>query len=242
MIDLAGLLLANIVNYYLLDNILRVQQLKQRESQLNQQVNVQLDKYQQISQAYRSSRSFIHDIKKQYFYIQECLNKHKYDEIEIFLTDALQELEQTAAKVNTGNLVIDSFVSTHMALAEQEGIQFQTRLQIELEKIPLNDYDLCLILGNLLDNSYQECHKIPNSFFRQIRIEIYTSQLDMLIHVANTVNETEYLLKKENNNALYHGYGTANIERITKKYQGTYTNSIENGFYHAIVSIPYISK
>lgn len=45
IVGMCGLLLANIINYYLLDNILNVQLLKQREAQLNQQVQLQFNKY-----------------------------------------------------------------------------------------------------------------------------------------------------------------------------------------------------
>lgn len=240
MIGMCGLLLTNIINYYLLDNVLNVQILKQREEQLNQQVQLQFDKYQQISQAYRDSRSFIHDIKKQFFYIQTCLAAEKYGEIDDFLTTSLQELERTATRVNTGNLVIDSFVSNHMSLASREGIRFQTKLQIGSDPLPLSDYDLCLILGNLLDNSYQACHKIASAFPREIRVEIVKINLDLVIHIANTINEIPDTLASTPDNKLKHGFGMINVARIVEKNMGSYTHDITNGYYHAVVSIPYL--
>lgn len=242
IIGMSGLLLANIINYYLLDNILRVQYLKQKEIQTNQQIQLQFNKYQQLSQAYRSSRSFIHDVKKQYLYIRECLNKNAISEISSFLEETLYNLDMTTTTVNTGNLVIDSFVSNHLGLANQAGIQFETKLQINPDKISISDYDLCLILGNLLDNSYQECHSIPNPSNGKIKVEIYTSSLELLIHITNTVNLSSNNSEHKQKNELLHGFGTATVDRITKKYHGTYTHKIEDNWYHAIVSIPYITN
>ena len=232
---MGGLLLANIVNYYLLENILRVQQLQQKEESLTRQINLQIEKYHQISEAYRSSRSFAHEVKKQYFYINECINKCDTSRLCDFINQSIHELDASVSKVNTGNLVIDSFVSNHMTIAEKENITFETKLHIDLSKISIPDYDLCVILGNLLDNSYQASSIIPAKYERHIIVEIFTSSLEFVIHVSNVISPDNITEDSDN---LYHGYGTTNIERITKSHLGTYTHYIEDGWYHAIVSIP----
>ena len=35
-------------------------------------------------------------------------------------------------RINTGNLVIDAFVSNHMSIAEKENIEFRTDIQVSL--------------------------------------------------------------------------------------------------------------
>lgn len=234
LIGITAILLSNVANYYLLNNILHVQQLKEQENYLSQQISSQISKYQQISQTYKQSRSFIHDIKKQYFYMQQCIGKQSYSELDAFLATAVQNLDATAAKVNTGNLVIDSFISSYMDTAENDGIRFDTKLQIELSRIPIADYDLCLVLGNLLDNSYQACHEMPISFSRHILVEIKTTRLEFVIHVCNSYIETN---KKRDSN-LEHGYGLLNIQRIVSKYDGVYTQKTSLDSYQSIISIP----
>ena len=81
----AGLLFINVVNYYLLDNILNVNRLQKEKEQLNQQLAFQSTKYQQISTAYRNTRSLMHDTKKHYFY-PGCQQKHNVFEIQMRAT------------------------------------------------------------------------------------------------------------------------------------------------------------
>lgn len=241
IIGIGGLLFANIINYYLLDNIIRVQELKRNESNLTNQINLQIDKYRQISVAYRNSRSIVHDVKKQYFYINECISKNDTGKLQEFINRSISELEASAARVNTGNLVIDSFVSNHMTLAERSGIKFDTRLQIDLTRIKVPDYDLCIILGNLLDNSYKAAVAIEPPYDKRINVEIFNSSLEFVIHIYNTVGpDVSDSYDDDEDEELYHGYGTTNVGRITRKYYGTYTHYIEKGWYHAIVSIPII--
>lgn len=60
-------------------------------------------------------------------------------------------MEQHYIRINTGNLVIDAFVSNYMTIAQNDNIHFDTKIQIIPSRIPTDDYDPCIIIGNLLD-------------------------------------------------------------------------------------------
>lgn len=235
IIGAVGLLAANMVNYYLLDNILRVKELEQTKEQLNRQLDFQANKYQQISTAYRNTRSLMHDTKKHYFYIENCIKEKKYEDIEEYLHTSMQRIEQSYNRINTGNLVLDAFVSNHLSIAEKENIEFRTDIQVQPSNIQIDDYDLSIIMGNLLDNSLEACRQIQIPAPRQIEVEIHTTNKELVIHIDNTISKNSEKHKKDE---LKHGYGTTNIEKITLQYYGTYIHYIDNNRYHAIVSIP----
>lgn len=231
----AGLLFINVVNYYLLDNILNVNRLQKEKEQLNQQLAFQSTKYQQISTAYRNTRSLMHDTKKHYFYIEECVKKGNYDIIEDYLKKSMEYIEQSYNRINTGNLVIDAFVSNHMSIAEKENIEFRTDIQVSLSNIQIDDYDFSIILGNLLDNCLNACREIQVPAPRQIEVSIRTTSKELLLHISNTLS---HQAKEHEKDEMVHGYGITNVENITLKYYGTYVYYIERDRYHAIVSIP----
>ena len=239
IISILGLLVANMVNYFLLGNILQVRALKETQKELNRQLDFQANKYQQISTAYRNTRSLMHDTKKHFFYIQDSIKNERYSDISEYLSTAIERIESSYNRINTGNLVIDAFVSNHLSLAERENIEFRTKIQLQTENIRIDDYDLSVILGNLLDNSLDACRKITAPSKRQIEVELFTTNLEFVIHISNTV--AKEVLKSEKNE-LMHGYGTTNVNTLTLQYKGSYTHYIEDGFYHAIVSIPVINK
>lgn len=236
----AGMLLLNIVNYFLLDNILQVKELEKTQEILDTQVEFQSEKYQLISTAYRNSRKLIHDTKKQFLYLQNALEEAHYTEAKEYLTQTLHSLDKNYSRINTGNLVIDAFVSNHMNIAEQEGILFETLLQIDQpNNLPVSDYDFSILLGNLLDNSLNACRKIPSPYPRKIQVDIRTSSLELLIHISNSVIEEPSKDLSEN---LNHGYGTVNVDQITRNHYGTYSHYIKDHMYHALVILPFLSK
>lgn len=239
LISIIGLMFLNIANYILLDNVLLSKELKSREQRLMQQNKFQSDKYDMISAAYRDTRRLIHDTRKHYFFIRSAVEESKYDIIPNYINKELNELENKHIPVNSGNLVIDSFVSNYIQLARQEGTRFDTKIRVIPDLIPVKDYDLCVIIGNLLENSLEANRKITDLTKRDIMFEAYTSEKEFVVHVSNAVNQKpdEYV-KINERNRLEHGYGIENIDKMVLQYQGVFTNGIEGNRYSSIIVIP----
>ena len=130
-----------------------------------------------------------------------------------------------------------------MYMAKQEAIEFSTNIQVVADNIPVKDYDLCVIIGNLMDNSITAARQIPVPYPRQIIVEIFTDKLQFIIHVKNTKCHTK--IEQNTNSAdneLYHGYGTTNIKNITEKYNGTYSCFPEDQAFETIIVIPILEK
>ena len=203
----------------------------------------QKEKYEQLSESYRQSRRIIHDLKKQYFCINEYVDNKEYDKLKTFTSEAVRDIESTYSKYNTGNLVIDSFLTNYDTLAAKNHIQFVAKLGVTYNRIPVNDYDLCVILGNMLDNCLKACIANPSSE-NFIHIAIATTENDKFtIHCENTTAEGTSLehIHASRQNSLYHGYGLTNIRNTAEKYHGFFTYSVETLFYMDLM-IPIIEK
>lgn len=236
-----SLIILNIVNYFMLDYIVQLSELRAKNIHMQQQITFQTDKYQQLSAAYRKSRSIVHDTKKHYFSIQSHIKNMEFDRLDEYLKSAITDLENTYAKINTGNLVIDAFVSSYLDIATEEGIRFDTDIHVDPDRIPVKDYDLCVILGNLLDNSLQACHKIVPPLKRYIKIQIFIDDNDVfIIHLGNTYAPNSDG-KGDSDDSLIHGYGLENVRAITDSYHGM-CSMIAGERYDAYVIVPIIEE
>lgn len=234
-----GLIFLNIANYFLLNNLILSKELKAKEEQLLQQIKYQSEKYEMISVAYRDTRRLIHDTKKHYFFIKNALQKQKNEIICDYIDKELSALDNKHITVNCGNLVIDSFVGYYIQLAGQESITFDTKIRISPQLVPLDDYDLCIIIGNLLENSIKASRNIHILTKRNILFEAYTSETEFVLHISNAVSETPYSSNSSGDNAdLYHGFGIENVEKTVEKYEGVYTHERKYGRYSSIIVIP----
>lgn len=205
--------LLNIVNYILIQRAFISTVVNYTNMNIQRQLDFQKGKFEQLSESYRQNRRIIHDVKKHYFYIQEQINKQHFDDLKNYTSTAIQSIEDNYAKYNTGNLVIDSFITNYDNIATKNNIAFYVRLNVDFNRIPTNDYDLCIILGNLLDNCIAACIKCNNS--RYINISIETTDNDKF--VIHCENRSPVIDSTARQHSIDHGFGLSNISHTVEK-------------------------
>ena len=231
-------MILNVGNFYLIEKNMQLLQTEYQKQKLQQQIELQASKYQQIAAAYRDTRRIVHDVKKHYFFMQDCIQKEQYLPIQNYLTEAINDLENSYNTINTGHLVVDSLLNNYLSLAKEEHIRLETDLNILPNLIPTSDYDLCIILGNLFDNSIHACQKISSKQEKKISVHLLTTSKEFIIYIKNSMIEQQKDTKKKDTQNLYHGYGTENITQTVTKYFGTYLQIAENGYYEVTITIP----
>ena len=109
-------------------------------------------------------------------------------------------------------------------LMREQNIKFKHQIQVTAECI-VNDYDMCAILRNLLDNAIEACEKIENHDMRFIDLRINFDKDVFNIVIKNSVTQKVNIDKNMNFNTdkinpEAHGIGTQSIKSIVKKYNG----------------------
>ncbi len=231
------IIVINIVNFVLLDNVLQLADLKLKYAREQTNTVLQQERYDQLSSAYKNTRHIVHDVKEHYFFIDACIKKEQYQAAADYMKQLVSDLENSYTKINTGNLVIDALVSHYVSVAEKEDIQIETDISISNMKLPIEDYDLCIILGNMLNNSIKACMQIQPVRARFVKLRIYMNNKNLVIHTINPTVPKKQLEKNEFWE-LYHGYGLENVKAVTEgKYGGLY-GVVKGENYEVVSSIP----
>lgn len=220
----AGLMIINIIVYYLLENIIVATEIREKQARMEQQFAFQEQKYEQASQSFKSISSVIHDTNKHLVYLNECVERHEFDEAKRYIGTAIEHIDKSYKRINTGFLPIDALVSNSLNIAETNNITFKSDIKIEKERICIERYDLCVALGNLLDNAVEACKKVSNPDDRIISVSIVTGDNSMVIHIENSAERmigSDFNTDKKDK--LLHGYGISNVKAISEKYGGVFT-------------------
>ena len=220
----AGLMIINIIVYYLLENIIDATEIREKQARMEQQFAFQEQKYEQASQSFRSISSVIHDTNKHLVYLNECVERREFDEAKRYIGTAIEHIDKSYKRINTGFLPIDALVSNSLNIAEANNTIFKSDIKIEKERICIERYDLCVALGNLLDNAVEACKKVSNPDDRIISVSIVTGDNSMVIHIENSaerIKGTDF--KTDKKDKLLHGYGISNVKAISEKYGGVFT-------------------
>ena len=191
---------------------------------MEQQFAFQEQKYEQASQSFRSISSVIHDTNKHLVYLNECVERREFDEAKRYIGTAIEHIDKSYKRINTGFLPIDALVSNSLNIAEANNITFKSDIKIEKERICIERYDLCVALGNLLDNAVEACKKVSNPDDRIISVSIVTDDNSMVIHIENSAERMKGTdFKTDKKDKLLHGYGISNVKAISEKYGGVFT-------------------
>ena len=219
-----GLMIINLIVYYLLENIVEATEIREKQSRMEQQFSFQEQKYEQASQSFRSISSVIHDTNKHLIYLNECIERQDFDEAKQYIRTAIKHIDKSYKRINTGFLPIDAIVSNALNIAGANNITFKSDIKIEKERINIERYGLCVALGNLLDNAVEACRKVPNLDDRSITVSIVTADGSLVINIENSaLRMTSPDFKTDKNNKLLHGYGISNVKAISEKYGGVFT-------------------
>ena len=220
----AGIMAINIVVYFLLENIIEANEIREKQSRTEQQFAFQEQKYEQASRSFKSIGSIIHDTNKHLVYLNECIERGEYEEAKNYIGTAIEHIDKSYKRINTGFLPVDALVSNSLNIAESNNIKFKSDIKIEKERINIERYDFCVALGNLLDNAVEAARKVTNPDDRYISVSIITADNSLIINIENSSERmSEADFKTDKKNVLLHGYGISNVKAISEKYGGVFT-------------------
>lgn len=179
--------------------------------------------FEEINNRYSQMRMLRHDINNHLSAMSLLLKEGRTEEAQKYLQEITNDLESTMPVARTGVHALDMILWNKISLAKESYITIQLTIDGMLTGLQMSDYELCSLLGNLLDNAIEATRKLPEEN-RTISLRI-GRQLDMLCIFCENPFAT---VQKEGNRFITlkadhqnHGLGLRQIKHIAHKYNGT---------------------
>ncbi len=219
---IVSLVIAVMLFAVLLAVVIRLAIKKYSEKKLESYQNDLLQKhYNEVENMYRQMRGWRHDYKNHIATMKIHLDEGNYELLGNYLNELNTDLSTVDTVLKTGNVMVDAILNSKISLAQSKNISVDAAASVP-EKIRISDTDICVIIGNLLDNAIEACCKLENCNERFIRIYIGLLKQQLYISVSNSVGgkikkegKTYFTTKNEN-----HGFGLKRIDKIVSKYGG----------------------
>ncbi|HIW32479.1 MAG TPA: GHKL domain-containing protein [Candidatus Paenibacillus intestinavium] len=238
-ISIIGYLVINVGIIYIFDNIIDKVLFMHENAQLQQQMDYQDANYEKTVHSFKSIKRIMHDTNQQFLYIEECINRHELAAAREHIKVTLNKVEGAYHRVNTGNLVIDALVTNMLNIGEANGIKINTKISLYSHELNIDRYDLCVALGNMLDNAVEASKKVKIAEDRYILIKIHSNESALFIHILNHMENEVVHLHSQKVNPEFHGIGLTNISRICDKYGGNMTIETQHKVFNNMVLIPF---
>ena len=126
-----------------------------QEKKVLDELTVELkDSFAQRELCYERVRKAVHDIKNQLFGLKYYLLMEEYSQSREYLDTILNQLKVCGTGLDGGTEPWELLIDSKARQAREKGIDF--RVKVSADKcVGIDTVDLCIILGNLLDNAIE---------------------------------------------------------------------------------------
>lgn len=128
------------------------------EQEKNSRYYAQIAVYKELERQHRQSERLRHDMKNHIIALSGLYGSREWEKMGEYLkTMEAQGLE--GGKDVTGNRAVDALLYQKRQWAKREKVQWECDVRIPKEW-GIQEFDLCVLLGNLLDNALEECGRL----------------------------------------------------------------------------------
>ena len=221
ILSILGILMTNSLVYVLYVNIQKDHAKQLEYSILQQAFKSQEKSVEETKILYQSVRSIRHDLKQHFQVALTMLHSGKINEA----VDYMEKYNDTVLdgisnKVFCDNDVVNYIINSKSKICSDRHIKIYIYIANEIPEF--SDLDLCVLLGNALDNAiegvsgdgnneiYLELRNVDNFFMISVKNTITNSVLEYNPNLISTKNEKEV-----------HGLGILSMKEVVQKYNGS---------------------
>jgi two-component system sensor histidine kinase AgrC len=194
--------------------------------------------YAEIENIYRTMRGWRHDWHNHIQALCAQLDSGEYEKARSYLDEINQSILTIDTVLKTGNTMADAILNSKISLMKSKEIEVEAEAQVPAS-LSVPDVDLCIIIGNLLDNALEACAKLePGNRFVHIYIHVKGAMLYMSF--TNSAGKKQpkignlFLSSKGSD----HGFGLKRVDSLVEKNGGYITRASEDGGYTTEVTLP----
>lgn len=179
----------------------------------------------QIEKMHQTQQAKNHEHARHLQIIQSMLYLEEQEEAQNYINGLAQVNSNMEEFVYVGNYALTALLNTKQISAETKGIEFIFSCTCDLSNLPVSNWDLCSILGNLIDNAFEAV--ALNDFEKKVTLEIkYNNLLYKFFVYNNGPKLTEKEIKKifspgySTKDTIGRGYGLFLTKQLIDKYEG----------------------
>lgn len=225
------------------------------EQKQKEQYRSQVALYQMLEEQYGHLERLRHDMKNHIIGLQRLIDNRAWDQ----MTDYLHKMADAGGIGRTDDMTGRGIVDALLYHKREQAAHAHIRWECDVQLPPLctiDDFDLCVIFGNLLDNALMACTKMPEHTDRFIQIRAHMVKKCLLLEISNStdspITSTEKTPSADHANPhttseqadaigqppRQRGIGLRNVRDAANKYNGILRIDARDHAFHASVLLP----
>lgn len=226
LVSSAIILVINFIIIYIYENLSDRLEIQKQQIIFNKQIELCKNQIQEREESTINIRNIKHDIENHLICIREYVEREDCNYAKKYIDDLVSSeiYFKTSSCIDSGNIVVDALLNYKNSIMQQLDIKMVTRIEIPYN-FKFNDADICVILGNCIDNSIEAVSKMDNTEERMIYVEMIYRKNCLLLKISNPYlgnakkdNQGNFVTTKSD--AENHGIGLNSVKKAAQKYNG----------------------
>ena len=175
--------------------------------------------YEELAMEYEKNRRLYHDMNNHNLVMWKLAEKGEYERLHKYI-GKLRPLEKDRHRQWTQNLILDMILEYKLLAMEKKKILYEIKTDM-IGEIALADKELCILLGNLLDNAIEASRKIedPKIVIEMKMVKDYLS-LTIRNKMDPSMQDKALTIRTTKADKKQHGLGRQIIDDIVRRYNG----------------------
>ena len=209
-----ALLFINILIFYLYHSLLKFYSARMNEQVFKQMLEVYSYQLDIARESEERAKALRHDIKHHIIELSAMAKKNNNDDMIKYLSGMKDFMLNPKEYSTTGNQEIDGVLNYMLQKANKTLNQVDVQINIPKD-LYFNNFNICVILGNLVDNAVREASKSKEKL---LTIKMQIKQEVLLIFIENSYSGK--ILEKRNGlqttqpELAIHGIGLENVKKV----------------------------
>ena len=189
----------------------------------NQQNEMMAEAMDQLDELNIQLRMQRHDFLNHLQVVYSLVDMKENDEAVRYIETVYGQMRRLSAGMKTDKPAVNALLQAKLAQAEDKGVRLQLEVTSPLTDLPVNDWELCRVLGNLIDNGMDAMEGMVHP---EMKVELYEDLKSYGLRVSNNGPEIPAANRQRIFNtgfttkAAGHGLGLSIVKEILEDAGG----------------------
>ena len=204
---------------------------------------LQREQYEQLTERVNEARAARHDLRHQLAVLKDYVTCEQYQRLSAYLDELMAAAPPPLENQLCENNAVNAVAGHYLSMAQQEGVEISAALYIPTHTGQVSQSDLCVLVGNLLENAVEACRTAAGDR-RFIKLAATLQGERLYLTVDNSFDGqvkrdgAAYLSRKREEP----GVGLDSVRAVCEKYGGEARFETEAGVWRASVLLQTVPK
>lgn len=130
--------------------------------QTSVQAQMLADAYGNLESLNVTMRAQRHDFMNHLQVVGSLLEMDEHDEALQYIEKLYGDIQSVSTALRTGNPAINALLSAKLGECQAEGVFLELRIHSAFDQLPMEGWEMCRVLGNLIDNALDALSQTPD--------------------------------------------------------------------------------